>query len=104
MTTRVVFDSKEISDNLFLDTYLDYPNKEVCTKFGLDYFKVRNKENSKENRKQYNDFSSISTASAILSYSRIYMAKAIIYVLNNGGKIYYTDTDSLVIDIKLPED
>ncbi|KAI0999605.1 hypothetical protein K3495_g8591 [Podosphaera aphanis] len=104
MTTRTVFDSKAINDNLFLDTYLDYPNKEQCTKFGLDYIKVRNIEKYKENRKEYNDFSSISTASAILSYSRIYMAKAILYVLNNGGKIYYTDTDSLVIDIKLPED
>lgn len=43
------------------------------------------------------------TASAILGYARIYMTQAIIYILKNGGNIYYTDTDSLVTDIKLPD-
>ena len=44
------------------------------------------------------------TASAILGYARIYMAKAIVYVFDKGGNVYYTDTDSIVTDIKLPED
>lgn len=30
------------------------------------------------------------------------MAKLLLYVLNNGGKVYYTDTDSIVTDIELP--
>ena len=31
------------------------------------------------------------------------MAKMLLYVLNNNGKLYYTDTDSIVTDLKLPD-
>jgi hypothetical protein len=44
------------------------------------------------------------TASAILGYAWIHMAKTILYVLKKGGNVYYTDTDSIVTDIKLPDD
>lgn len=47
---------------------------------------------------------SISTAAATVSYARVQMAKMLLYVLNNGGKLYYTDTDSIVTDIELPND
>lgn len=105
LSTRIVIDSIAITEESFLDTYINSVNKEVCEKYGLDFFEVKTKENSNESkRKQSNDFSSISTASAVLGYSRIRMAEAILYVLNNGGKIYYTDTDSLVTDIKLPDE
>ena len=33
------------------------------------------------------------------SYARNYMNKIKLIILNNKGKIYYTDTDSLVLDI-----
>ncbi len=48
---------------------------------------------------------SISTAAAVISYSRIHMNKLYLYILNNGGKLYYTDTDtdSIVTDLKLPD-
>lgn len=38
---------------------------------------------------------SISTASAILSYARIYMQKVKLDILSKGGNIYYSDTDSI---------
>ena len=41
---------------------------------------------------------SIATAAMVTSYARIYMNKIKLEVLNNGGQIYYSDTDSLVID------
>ena len=46
---------------------------------------------------------SISTAAATLAYARIHMAKIMLYILSKGGKLYYTDTDSIVTDLKLPE-
>ena len=35
----------------------------------------------------------------VTSYARIFMNNIKLIIINNGGKIYYTDTDSLVIDI-----
>ena len=31
------------------------------------------------------------------------MAKVMLYILNSGGKLYYTDTDSIVTNIELPK-
>ena len=31
------------------------------------------------------------------------MVNIMLYILNNGGSIYYTDTDSIVTNIKLPD-
>jgi hypothetical protein len=100
--------SKEIkiSDDLYYISYDNVLDKETCIKSGLDYINELNMLNvseAKGTRKSDIDFESISTGAGILSYARIYMVKAMIYVLQNGGTIYYTDTDSLVIDMKLPE-
>lgn len=103
-TTRVLYNTINITKELYLDTFSPYISKDVCSINEIDYFKVRNSLNSGEKKREYNDFSSIVTASAILGYARIYMAKAIVYVLKKGGNVYYTDTDSLVTDIKLPDD
>lgn len=48
-TTRVLYNSIPISKELFLDTYSPFIDKDVCTKYSVDYFKVRNSLNSKEN-------------------------------------------------------
>ena len=74
-----------------------------CKEFGLDYVKVlnTNKFNFKKVRPISNNTISISTAASILSYSRIYMAKTILSILNQGGRIYYTDTDSIATNIPL---
>lgn len=47
---------------------------------------------------------SISTASAIVSYARIYMQRVKLDILKRGGVLYYTDTDSIVTNIPLPDD
>jgi hypothetical protein len=95
----------KISEDLHYISYIKIIDKEKCVKSGLDYIEVLNKEKAREVRIKDSSigFESISTASAVLSYSRIYMLKVMIYILQNGGNIYYTDTDSLVTDIRLPE-
>lgn len=102
----IVSKQVKISDDLYYVSYVKVLDKETCIKSGLDYINELNTLNVSEhtgNNKNSNiDFESISTGAAILSYARVYMAKAMLYVIQNGGTIYYTDTDSLVIDIKLP--
>src|SRR5947209_7997229 len=60
--------------------------------------KIENKV-FKEN--EFHDVS-IAIASAVTSYSRIYMNQIKLDILSKGGSIYYTDTDSIVTNIKLP--
>jgi len=103
-TTRILKNSIEIDDNLYLDSYIPTIDRKVCESFNLDFIKVLNSENFDETKTvgKYNTVS-ISTAAAVLSYARIDMAKIMIYILNKGGKIYYTDTDSIVTDLELPK-
>ncbi|KAI0997898.1 hypothetical protein K3495_g10292 [Podosphaera aphanis] len=102
----IVSKQVKISDDLYYVSYEKVLDKATCIKSGLDYINELNTLNVDEHRgktKSDIDFESISTGAGILSYARIYMAKAMLYVIQNAGTIYYTDTDSLVIDIKLPE-
>lgn len=50
-----------------------------------------------------NTDSSVSISSSITSYSRIHMQLIKEYCINNGIKIYYFDTDSLITDKPLPD-
>lgn len=104
-TTRVQKAYIEIDDDTFLEYYKPNIDKEICQKFGVDYIKALNNENFDETKSSRTYRSvSISTASAVLSYARIHMSKIKLHILNNNGNIYYTDTDSIVTDIKLPEE
>ena len=44
-TTRILKDSLEIDENLFLDSYKPTIDKKVCEDFDLDFIKVLNTEN-----------------------------------------------------------
>jgi hypothetical protein len=104
-TTRVQKTFIEIDDNTFLEYYKPNIDKEICQNFGVDYIKALNNENFDESKSSRTYRSvSISTASAVLSYARIHMSKLKLHIINNNGNIYYTDTDSIITDIKLPED
>nr|ABR20837.1 DNA polymerase [Fusarium proliferatum] len=104
-STRVLKNSIILDDDNYLDTFSTDINKDVCNEFGLDYTKVLNSKNFyiEKAKPISNNTISISTAAAILSYSRIYMADTMQMILNKGGRIYYTDTDSIVTNIKLPD-
>lgn len=93
----------QITENDTLISYYPDISKEICESHGKDYFKVYTSSKGKtdmENDKEFRDVS-ITTAAAITSYARIYMSKIKLDILNKGGNIYYTDTDSIVTDIPL---
>lgn len=103
--TRILRNYIEIDENTYLDTYKPNIDKEVCDDFGVDFVEALNAENFKEiNSSRTYRSVSITTAAAVLSYARRQMAKIKLYILNNGGTLYYTDTDSIVTDLKLPDE
>ncbi|KAF2647003.1 DNA polymerase, partial [Lophiostoma macrostomum CBS 122681] len=104
-TTRVVKDTKMLDNNLYLDCFIPSINKQICDKFGVYFTKALNYENYDDVKdvKSYKNVS-ITTAAAVLSYARIHMSKIFFYIFNNGGTIYYHDTDSVATNLKLPED
>jgi hypothetical protein len=103
LTTHKVLDTKEITDDAFIVTYENEINREILNKSGIDLAKLLNEDNNKdlENNVKFG-YVSVSTAAAITAYGRIYINKIKIWILNNGGKIYYSDTDSIVTDIEIP--
>jgi hypothetical protein len=104
-TTRVLKGSIELNENIFLDTYKPGIDKEVCANFGVDYIKALNMEsNDEKSTIRSHNAVSIPVAAATLSYARVHMNKLIMYILDNKGEIYYTDTDSIVTNLKLPQD
>lgn len=102
LTTKILRNSIKIDENTYLDTYIPSTNKKVCEEFGVDYIKALNKDRVYE-KKEFNSFVSISTAAATLSYARINMAKLFLHILKNNGKIFYTDTDSVVTNLNLSD-
>jgi len=48
-------------------------------------------------------FRHVAAGAYVTAYSRLLLLEYLENVLNLGGRIYYTDTDSLVTDIQLPE-
>lgn len=47
---------------------------------------------------------SISTSAAVTAYGRIHITDLKLKIMKLGGKIWYSDTDSIVTDIRLPAD
>ena len=98
--TRKVKSFSFINDNNFLITYDPVISKDICFQHGLDFFKVLEKEpkfNIENNLDLFKDVS-IATAAMVTSYARIHINKIKLEILENGGSIYYSDTDSIVLD------
>ena len=87
-------DSIIISCFMYDDVDLDYVNKMGIA--GKEKAYLRNI--IIKNRKK---LSSVQISSAITAYARVYM-RNIQYSLESGCKVYYTDTDSMVINKQLP--
>jgi DNA polymerase type B, organellar and viral len=99
-STRTIKAQKELNDSKYLITYDPNISETICKEHGLDYLKVLNKESNANLEKQLissNDIS-IATAAMVTSYARIFINKIKLEVLKNGGNIYYSDTDSLILD------
>lgn len=72
----------------------------------VDFIEVLNNANLDEKGTIPINNVSITTAAAVLAYARIHplAAKIMLYILENNGTLYYTDTDSIVTDLRLPEE
>ena len=73
-------------------------------KLWLDFYKVCNLTPNTDIEK-LNEFRDVSltTAAVITSYSRIFMSKIKENIIDRGGNVYYTDTDSIVTYIPLED-
>nr|QWO71369.1 DNA polymerase [Termitomyces sp. T123] len=103
LATKEIKTFKEINENNYLITYIPIVNKEICESHNLDYHKViLNEKNSRatSNLAAFLDVS-IVVASFVTAYARIYMHNIKLAILKVGGKIYYSDTDSIVTDLTL---
>jgi hypothetical protein len=91
--------------NKYLVTFLPEVSLNVCRSHNVDYKEALNNYIKYKNKDSFNQENlhdvSVAISSAVTSYSRIYMNQIKLNILNKGGSIYYTDTDSIVTDIKL---
>ena len=77
----------------------NFNNEELLLVSLLDKCKYQDVDEGKFNEYEYNV--SVSVASAITSYSRIYMSQ---FKNRLDYNLYYSDTDSIYIDRKLPDE
>lgn len=79
-------------------------SRHLCTESGLNYGELLFNQNKSSvtslKEDNYHDVS-VAISSAVTSYARIYMNKIKLDIMNKGGNLFYTDTDSLVTDIEL---
>lgn len=102
-STRAINSCVQLNNDKYLVNYNTEIDIDICKASSVDISKVTdilaNNENAARNK--YDCVSVPISAAAITAYARMHMAKLKLYILNKNGKIYYTDTDSIVTNIKL---
>ena len=103
--TRVIINTLPISSNSNLVTLEGKVSKDICKEFGINYIEAMEKVYNIKSLNKARKFSNVNVAiSAIVnSYARVYMAKLKLNLLNKGYTLYYTDTDSIVINKPLDD-
>lgn len=99
--TRAIISYKLLGNDRYLVTYLPRLDIDIITELNLDIVKIASKE--KDEEKQTLEVAFIPISAAVTAYGRIHISKLKIKVMEMGGNIYYSDTDSLVTDIILPK-
>ena len=108
VTTRLLTSlPKRIHDSMLV-SYNPESNKKLCDSIGIDVAKVRNYELETTNEdisEIENSYPGVSVAmsAAVTAYGRIHMCKIKKDILSLGGKLYYSDTDSIVTDLELEQ-
>ena len=99
--TRKITAQNKITDDSFLVTYIPELDESICESFNIDFIKALK---SFKESKQNNTFDGVSIpiAAATTAYGRIHITKIKNKILEMGGNIYYSDTDSIVTDLELP--
>jgi hypothetical protein len=90
---------KVIGNNKYIVSYIPSMDYKILKSHGLDMVELLKKYKDKEIQEKNN--SSVVISAAVTAYARIHMAKIKLYILSKGGYIYYSDTDSIVTNIKL---
>ena len=94
--TKDVIAFHNIGDKIFLN-YKNKVNQDICDSLSVDYKEaVLNSLINKEYKEDPFKDVSIAIASAVTAYARIHMNKVKLDILDKGGLIYYSDTDSIV--------
>ena len=99
-STREMYSVKVIDNQNFLISYNPTISKQICNEHGLNYIKVLNKEKNLNIERSLDLFKDVSIAivAMITAHARIFLHKIKLEILKNKGNIYYTDTDSLILD------
>lgn len=100
-TKHKVISEKAIGNSKTLVTYLPKLDVDLIASLNLDIVKIASKQ-SDEERQMFN-VTSVPISAAITAYGRIDIYKLKMDIMKMGGNIYYSDTYSLVTDIKLPD-
>ena len=99
---RKVTSYTQISKDKVLLSYINKLDPSVIASHKLDIIKILNKYKDIESPSF--DGTSIVISAAVTAYGRIHISKLKLDILNKGGEIYYSDTDSIVTNIKLPNE
>ncbi|NVO58705.1 hypothetical protein HW561_23330 [Rhodobacteraceae bacterium B1Z28] len=75
--------------------------KIICENNNLDFLSILKKENKFIEKESFVNDVFIIIFVVIIFYVRIYINNIKLIILNSGGKIYYFDIDSIVINIEL---
>jgi len=99
-STRIIKSQIFLNNDKFLLTYSPTISTQICKEHGLDYIKVLESEYNTNIEKNIDLFKDVSipVAATVTSHARINMNSIKLEIIKNGGQIYYSDTDSLVID------
>ena len=92
---------EEITGGQYLVTFIPKLDYDIINSHGLDFLKVLSKY--KDNEVQYVSNTSVVISAAVTAYARIHISKIKLHILHKGGDIIYSDTDSIVTNMKLPE-
>lgn len=97
----VIVDDKDIAEDKTLVTYIPQLDPELRLEANLDIIKLAS--GHKDEETQSVDVTSIPISAAVTAYGRIHISRIKLDVLSRGGNIYYSDTDSLVTDVRLDD-
>lgn len=89
-----------LSEDKILVSYTPGLDNNIIKSNNLDIAKISKVYKDKE-RLGYEN-SSIAISAAVTAYGRIHISQLKLDIINMGGSIYYSDTDSIVTNIKLP--
>lgn len=98
-----ISNSINLQNNWHLVSYKPRLDPELCKSLNTNMTVMMNKFKVNDIVEHNIKDVSIAVSAAITAYGRIHINQLKIDIMNLGGTIYYSDTDSIVTDIKLPD-